>query len=100
MSFQYTAFRIPGISLLFRTISIAFLAASKNIWRKPAKIGPSVHRSILITIAGLFHGLAYFSFPTVLILPVLKHRLTKKSEVTVNSMDLFFCPYSRHSSFC
>jgi len=80
MSFNILPFGFPEFRYYSVPFLLLFLAVSRKYLAETGENpGHLFTAAFLITIAGLFHGLAYFSFPTVLILPVLKHRLTKKS---------------------
>ena len=74
-SFNVLLFGFPEFryySLPFLVFS--FLAAKKYTDEEKDNIACLAAAAIFAVLAGLFHGIAYFSFPVILLLPLLKRR--------------------------
>jgi hypothetical protein len=68
--FGFPEFRYYGLPFLMAS----FLSAAKYVSREDDDGKDLAAAALWAVIAGLFHGMAYFSFPVILLLPLLKYR--------------------------
>jgi hypothetical protein len=68
--FGFPEFRYYSLPFLI----LSFLAAKKYIGDHNGNIRYLIASAFLAVVAGLFHGTAYFSFPVILLLPLIKHK--------------------------
>ena len=70
MLFGFPEFRYYSLPFLV----FSFLAAQKYMDERKGQVKYLLVAALLAATAGLFHGTAYFSFPVILLLPLLKDR--------------------------
>jgi hypothetical protein len=71
--FGFPEFRYYALPFLM----FSFLEAKKYIGDRDGNIKFLIGSAVLAVLAGLFHGIAYFSFPIILLLPLLKRQKDK-----------------------
>jgi hypothetical protein len=74
--FGFPEFRYYSLPFLM----FSFLAAKKYIGDRNGNIKYLIGSAFLAVLAGLFHGIAYFSFPVILLLPLFKHKKDNGSK--------------------
>lgn len=76
--FGFPEFRYYSLPFLV----FSFLAAQKYMDERKGQVKYLLVAASLAAIAGLFHGTAYFSFPVILLLPLLKDRESSDAKKT------------------
>jgi len=100
-SFNSLLLGFPDFAYYFVPFLIcSFLFAKKYIEASMMRIEYLITSTFLIIIAGLFHGIAFFSFPVILLLPFLKNFNTKRVSFYIKQyLAIFFSILTTFSLF-